>query len=190
MQDIGNIAAGIKGKVSALEAGQKFGLSPNAQGFCRCPFHEEKTASMRLYEGDRGWYCFGCGQGGDVIDLVRRLYQINTRQAIVRLDMDFGLGLDLEDRPADPRVLRLAREKAAAEALERRKKEDARKAALEAYWDASDKVQALRRQIADNAPAGPYSGWNEAFCEGLREITEAEREADWWAVQAIGVDDR
>lgn len=37
----------------------------------RCPlgFHEDTTPSFTIYPGDRGWYCFGCGYGGTVIDL-------------------------------------------------------------------------------------------------------------------------
>jgi hypothetical protein len=31
-----------------------------------CPFHAEMTPSFTVYDGERGWYCFGCGRGGDV----------------------------------------------------------------------------------------------------------------------------
>lgn len=34
----------------------------------KCFFHDDKTASMKLYENN-SFYCFGCGVGGDTIDM-------------------------------------------------------------------------------------------------------------------------
>ena len=54
------------------EVVRQYGIEINRSGFCRCPFHTEKTASMKIYA--QSFYCFGCGAGGDVIDFVR-LYE-------------------------------------------------------------------------------------------------------------------
>ena len=51
------------------EVVRRYGIEINRAGFCRCPFHAEKTASMKIYA--QSFYCFGCGAGGDVIDFVR-----------------------------------------------------------------------------------------------------------------------
>ncbi len=76
------------------EVARHYGFEPNRAGFMRCPFHQgDHTASLKVYAGDRGWHCFGCNSGGSVIDFVMRLYDINFRQAVLRLDLDFGLGL-------------------------------------------------------------------------------------------------
>ena len=48
---------------------------------CLCPFHGEEEASLRAYGGDRGWYCFGCGRGGSIIDLGAALWGITPRGA-------------------------------------------------------------------------------------------------------------
>lgn len=71
----------------------RYGFSPDRKGFISCPFHNEKTASLKLYPEGKGWYCFGCGEGGDVIDFVKKLYGLNFSQAVARLDYDFSLGL-------------------------------------------------------------------------------------------------
>jgi phage/plasmid primase-like uncharacterized protein len=38
-----------------------------------CPLHHEHTASFFVSEARGLYHCFGCGRGGDVIDLVRRI---------------------------------------------------------------------------------------------------------------------
>lgn len=42
----------------------------NFQGLC--PFHSEKTPSFTVFPATQGYYCFGCGAGGDVITFVRQ----------------------------------------------------------------------------------------------------------------------
>ena len=37
-------------------------------GRCALPDHEDKTASLYIYPPGR-WWCYGCGRGGDVVDL-------------------------------------------------------------------------------------------------------------------------
>ena len=34
-----------------------------------CPFHSERDPSLHIFE-NQSWYCFGCGKGGDVYDLL------------------------------------------------------------------------------------------------------------------------
>ena len=47
----------------------------------KCVFHSERTASMHIYN-DNHYYCFSCNESGDVIDLVKKLYNYNFRQAV------------------------------------------------------------------------------------------------------------
>jgi len=35
-----------------------------------CPLHNEKDPSFTVYPESQSWFCFGCGKGGDVFDLV------------------------------------------------------------------------------------------------------------------------
>lgn len=94
-----DLASQVKSLVTAQRAAEFYGYHPNRMGYICCPFHNEKTASLKLFP-DGGWKCFGCGAGGSVIDFVMKLYAIPFRQAILRLDADFALGLTW-DRP-DP----------------------------------------------------------------------------------------
>ena len=179
MQDVADI---VKSRVSALEEGKRMGLEPDRAGFCRCPFHAEKTGSMKLYSGQRGWHCFGCGAGGDVINLVMRYYDLSFRQAIEKLDQEWGLGLGNGARPrtAVDRK-RLERQRALAE-MNRRSEELWHESALELLRCVSDLVWAFRRQCKENAPTTPQNGFNEAYRDGLRNLMEAEDLYEWLAV--------
>ena len=51
-----------------------------------CPFHEEAEGSFTVYADSQRWYCFGCGEGGDVLDFLRRSEGLSLPEAIRRLD--------------------------------------------------------------------------------------------------------
>lgn len=52
-----------------------YGVDFDAKPVCKCPLHSEDTPSMRYYEETNTFYCFGCGAGGDVIELHRRFIE-------------------------------------------------------------------------------------------------------------------
>ena len=56
----------IKMAVSVKEAAEYYGLEVNRGNMVCCPFHADRTPSMKLNEDY--FYCFGCGAHGDVID--------------------------------------------------------------------------------------------------------------------------
>jgi DNA primase len=51
-----------------------------------CPFHEEAEGSFTVYADSQKWYCFGCGERGDVLDFLRRTEGLSLPEAIRRLD--------------------------------------------------------------------------------------------------------
>lgn len=83
--------------MSTREVAERDGFHPNRSGFICCPFHREKTASLKLFPNGT-WHCFGCGKGGSSIDFAAALYGLTPLEAVRRLNQDFCLGLSL-DRP-------------------------------------------------------------------------------------------
>lgn len=69
----------------------------NKKGFAFCPFHNEKTPSLKIYE--HGFYCFGCGEGGNVIVFLSKLLNISNSEAAMLLNKEFHLGFDCENKP-------------------------------------------------------------------------------------------
>lgn len=51
------------------------------RGFAKCPFHAEKTPSFHVYKNNT-YYCFGCHQWGDPIDLVKHLHKVDFKTAV------------------------------------------------------------------------------------------------------------
>jgi hypothetical protein len=47
----------------------------------KCILHEDSTASMKLYQNNT-YYCFGCNQGGDVIDLLMKKRGVDFISAV------------------------------------------------------------------------------------------------------------
>lgn len=129
------LAAALKDRLATEEVIRFYGFEPNRSGFLRCPFHAgDRTASLKVYHD--GWHCFGCGKGGSVIDFVMELYGLTFRQACLRLNADFGLGIVSGGASADQRAIQEAREKA-REIEEQKAREEAEESALLAehrYW--------------------------------------------------------
>jgi hypothetical protein len=59
---------------------QLTGIRVGRSGKVRCPFHEDRTPSLHVYDDpERGWYCFGCGRGGSIYDLASLLWKRPAR---------------------------------------------------------------------------------------------------------------
>ena len=66
-----------------------------------CPFCRAKSArQFQVNLAKNAWYCFGCKQGGNVLDFVARSEGVSVRTAAVKLDSWFELGLSDATPPA------------------------------------------------------------------------------------------
>lgn len=141
---------------------QFYGFQPNRGGFIACPFHGEKTPSMKIYtQPGRGFHCFGCGAGGTAIDFVMLLFNIPFPAAVVRLNADFGLGLSNE-RP-DPRELERLRRA-------RREKEKAEADRLAAYMAKVYEHRALWYAKLHLAPNSPDEDFAPAYVDACKRL--------------------
>ena len=82
----------VKYGVSCREAAELYGVEVNRYGMALCPFHNDRHPS--LYVADDHYYCFACGEHGDVIDFAARLFGLPLYEAAQRLAADFHLSPD------------------------------------------------------------------------------------------------
>lgn len=88
------MAEQIKQTVPMDMAARHYGFDVGRGSFMRCPFHQgDRTASLKIYSDGGGWHCFGCNKGGSVVDFVMELFGLNFKQALLRINADFHLGL-------------------------------------------------------------------------------------------------
>lgn len=73
-----------------------YGFRTNRQGFCLCPFHADSHPSMKIYQHDKGYFCFTCHEGGDVVKFVGQLFNLTNEEACKKLIEDFSLPIKLE----------------------------------------------------------------------------------------------
>ena len=79
----------LKARMTVPQAAAHYGVRIGRNGMCRCPFHSDKTPSMKINE--TYFYCFGCHSTGDVIDFTARLFDLSPLDAARKLAADFGI---------------------------------------------------------------------------------------------------
>lgn len=144
----------IKAAVTTRQAAESFGLTVDKSGMALCPFHDDHHPSLKL---DKRYYCFACGESGDVIDFTAKFFGISTHSAAIKLVRDFGIDPrpptelnipipDAEPLPEEqPCILFLGQE-----------------------------VQKLRQWRREYAPENPEEPWDDRFVEACRELNHAE----------------
>ncbi len=90
-----------------------------------CPFHDEKTPSFNVTPARGLYYCFACGEGGDVIKFVQKIDGLTFIEAVERLAGRAGIDLRYEQGGYVP----------GQEQSRRRRLVDAHRAAAEFYQE-------------------------------------------------------
>ena len=85
----------IKEQVSTKRAASCYGFDIKQNGMTRCPFHDDRTPSMKV---GRNFYCFGCGEKGDVIDFTAKLFGLTPYEAARKLASDFHISVTRDGR--------------------------------------------------------------------------------------------
>lgn len=170
-----DLADAIKRAVSMRDVCARYGLEITRGGYILCPFHDEKTPSLKLYKN--GFKCFGCGAGGSVIDFVMHYLHLDFGAAVNRIGYDFGLNFPTA------RPLTYREKKHAAQAQKRQRERDRQRAeenrrAEESY----DRVFAVWQQLdvfkRTLRPKSPDEPLNPFFVLALHHIDKYEQLLD------------
>lgn len=69
-----------------------------------CPFHSERTPSFTVFPSTQSCHCFGCGQGGDVVNFIRKIENLDYPSAIEFLAKRAGLNMPIDTQNEKNRV--------------------------------------------------------------------------------------
>lgn len=164
MNELNWAARDLKNALTMSEVAERYGMAPNRAGFAHCPFHAgDRDASLKIYPGGRGWHCFGCGEGGDIISFVQKLFNLDFMGALHKLNDDFGLNLPglAANSPSNKAVvdkaIRDRRLKIAAKKAEESRLRGNWLRALMRWINADRIIKALRPVSIDDVPAPEWT---------------------------------
>ena len=157
----------IKDRLTMRDILERYGYKIDRKGFICCPFHHEKSPSMKIYAGDRGYNCFGCGENGDSISFVQKLFELSFQDTLRKIDTDFGLNIYGEHSFDELR--RSHFEQRALQAKRDREKREKQKVEAD-YWRAYDEWKRLDDNRSRYAPRSVDERLHPLFVESLQKL--------------------
>ena len=160
-----NAVQTIKDRLTMREVLERYGYTTDRKGFICCPFHSEKTPSMRIYE--KNYHCFGCQEHGDVIAFVQKLFGLSFQDTLRKIDADFALNIygdhsfeELRKSYYEQRALNAIRDK--EKRLKRRAEDE--------YWAAFDEWKRLDDNRRLYKPKSPDEELHPLYVESLQKL--------------------
>lgn len=89
-----NIFNEVKDLIAPRSAAEYYGLKVRPNGMACCPFHNDKTPSLKFNK--EYYYCFGCGAKGDAISYVAEMYGLSQYDLALKLINDMNLPVDIK----------------------------------------------------------------------------------------------
>ena len=151
----------VKTNISTIDAAERYGIEVKRNGKALCPFHNDRNPS--LFVADDHYHCFACGEHGDSIDLVAKLYDLPLHAAARKLASDFDL---TPDKP--PNKVMQEKQNRKSEAQRLRENEKLCFSALLEYY----KLLQERKQLY--APRTPEEKWHPYFIEACDRLDYVE----------------
>ena len=156
-----NVFDTVKQSVTARQAAEMYGLKIRRNNMVSCPFHNDRTPSMKV---DNRFHCLGCGADGDVIDFVSRIFGISSLEAAQKIASDFGISYDVKSAVTKPKkiICRKTDAQIYAEAEQR------------CFRVLSDYYHLLKKWEIDYAPNIDDETCHPLFVEALQRKTHLE----------------
>lgn len=144
-----------------------------------CPFHDDRTPSLKVFPDTGTWHCFGaCDDGGDIFDFVMKREGLEFREALVELAQQAGVSLEISAEEKQQIARRRERAAVFAAAMEHFRR----------LFGESDAAKAYCRQRGwtTEAVMGAGLGFYDGNRQGLRAALEqAEIDVESPAARAL-----
>lgn len=143
----------ILNNITMLDVLNKYNIPHNRTMF-HCAFHKDQNASAKFYRNS--FYCFSCNKTGDLIQFVQLLYNLTFQEAMQKINVDFGLGLDNNTKIDKNKILEIERKRKQEELAKKRKTEE--------FIKLSDKFRELGKEIIEKQKEINIINWeNKVF---------------------------
>ena len=159
-----NVFEQVKEAVDMRTVAEGYGLNIDRSGMCLCPFHAERTPSVKVYP--HNLYCFGCGASADVIGFTQRLFSLSEPiEAVKKLNDDYGLHIAVGQAPTSAEVSEYYKRIARRRAYEEWEKQ---------AWRTLHDYLWLMREWRKFAPKSPDDEQDRRFVYALHHFDYAE----------------
>lgn len=162
-----NMFETVRINTTARVVAEHYGLKVNRNKMACCPFHSDLTPSMKI---DKRYYCFGCGEKGDAVDYVAKMFGLSLKDAAIKICEDFGLSYDKGTVRYQPRAKPLKPVKSQEQIF--REKE------CRIYRVLSDYYHLLIEWKSKYKPKSPDEEWHPYFIEALQKLDQVEYQLD------------
>jgi DNA primase len=95
-------------KPDIIEIIEREGFTPKRKGpvyWFSCPFHTDRTPSMKIDPKRQTFFCFSCQSGGDVIAFIQRLHGLSFKDALSHLNITPGRPIWINPKERTKRAL-------------------------------------------------------------------------------------
>ena len=157
----------VKQNTSARQVAEFYGAKVNKNGMCQCPFHKDKTPSMKI---DNRFYCFGCHETGDAFDYVSKLFGIGLRDAAIKICEDLSIEYDKTTQKTRPVSKPIRPQKSEAQIFAEAQKN--------IFRVLSDFRNLLMKWKKEYEPRSPDEEFHPHFVEALQKIDHVEYHLD------------
>jgi hypothetical protein len=142
-----------------------------------CPFHDDQNPSFSANLEDSRWLCHGCGEKGDLVTFIERVYAVSTGEAIAHLKAEAGAPPLAEHKKALPATRRYSIRDADGVEVAVHVREDAENGSKTFRWERNGSIGLRGIKTADL----PLFGSELAATWSLEEavfLVEGEKAAD------------
>ena len=157
----------VKQNTSARQVAEFYGANVNKNGMCKCPFHNDKTPSMKI---DERFYCFGCNETGDAVDYVSKLFGIGLREAAIKICEDLSLEYDKTTQKTKSVSKPIRPQRSEAQVFAEAQKN--------IFRVLSDFRNLLMKWKKEYEPRSPDEEYHPHYVEALQEIDHVEYQLD------------
>ena len=161
----------VNAVLSTKEVAERLGFVVNRSGFINSPINaEEKTPSCKIYPGNRGFYDFSSGIGGDTLKLASLVLGVDAWKAAQYLIEQFKLDINISSKISGTEVKKLKQQR---EADQKRKAVDQKK------WVAEmDNLKAIIATCEELLKSPHIQPMSDLWCSVVEQRNRAIVRAD------------